>query len=844
MLSVTASTTLPANRTITLGANGGTINIPFTSGGSPDDGATTPTVRILGQITGPGGLTVTGGNGVNSPGSNSSYLLVLDSLTNNYSGNTIINNATVTNDNTITGVNILPPTTVLMLSNSAVFAFYSNTSSQTLAGLSGDSTTAIGSENNSSAAALTIDPAAGQSYTYYGNIGDVAVNGRGHSGSGGIALSLTFSGLGTEVLAGLKTDAGSTTITSGTVELANVNALAAGVVADNAVGNGLIFASSGQTYTVGGLSGSGNFSLSGLSGGSMTLNVNGNNTTTYSGIISGGGNLTLNGSGGTGVLYLTNTNAYAGGTTVSGGTLVINPNSALNSNTSLIGTGALTINAGATVEAYESAFGANSTQPPIVINGGVLNQAGSSNIHLGTVTMTAGTMSGLGGTDYTYLTPSTITTNSASTTALISVSTLELKATTTFNVAAGNSAAPDLVVSSQIVQDAATYGITKTGNGWMELTGSNTFAGGTTIGAGTLELGNVGALQNSTVTDNVANGGLIFATSGQAYKVGGLSGGGNITLSNVSGGSLTLNITGGTNTTLATTYSGVLSGNGGLTNSGDELVLNNVNTFSGPATISGGTLQLANFNAIKNSTLTDNATGGVSFASSGVYNVAGLAGSSSIALLGVSGGSVTLNISGSNNVASVYSGALTGSGGLTVAGSGVEVLAGSNTYAGPTTITSGTLQLGNGASNGSVSTATITDNSVLALDNGTAQTFSGLISGSGGLLKLGPNTLVLGNVGTAFSGSTTVSGGMLSIAADADLGQSRQRPPRPLSLSTAGDCKSPRFRPPIPPRSIAIEASRSALPAGRSKSRPSHRAHSARTRRPCSTAARSAAQAT
>ena len=85
-------------------------------------------------------------------------------------------------------------------------------------------------------------------------------------------INVTFSGLGTEVLSGLKVDTGSTTITSGTVELANVNALANSTLTNNAAGNGLIFANSG-TYNVGSLSGSGNIALNYGGSGALTLSL-------------------------------------------------------------------------------------------------------------------------------------------------------------------------------------------------------------------------------------------------------------------------------------------------------------------------------------------------------------------------------------------------------------------------------------------------------------------------------------------------------------------------------------------------------------------------------------------
>ncbi len=105
---------------------------------------------------------------------------------------------------------------------------------------------------------------------------------------------MTFSGLGTEVLSGTKLDTGTTTVTSGTVALANVNvlpngitannagtvellsvnALGNGVLTDNAASNGLAFAAGNAIYTIGGLTGSGNISLTAQDTNPAGLNIN------------------------------------------------------------------------------------------------------------------------------------------------------------------------------------------------------------------------------------------------------------------------------------------------------------------------------------------------------------------------------------------------------------------------------------------------------------------------------------------------------------------------------------------------------------------------------------------
>ena len=96
-------------------------------------------------------------------------------------------------------------------------------------------------------------------------------------------------------------------------------------------------------------------------------------------------------------------------------------------------------------------------------------------------------------------------------------------------------------------------------------------------------------------------------------------------------------------------------------------------------------------------------------------------------------------------------------------------LAGPNTFGGQTTITAGTLQLGNGSTLGAL-TGNVNDNGALAFNNNAAQTYAGVISGNGVLNALGTNVLVLTNTNT-FSGQTSiVSGGTLQLGNGATLG--------------------------------------------------------------------------
>jgi autotransporter-associated beta strand protein len=166
------------------------------------------------------------------------------------------------------------------------------------------------------------------------------------------------------------------------------------------------------------------------------------------------------------------------------------------------------------------------------------------------------------------------------------------------------------------------------------------------------------------------------------------------------------------------------------------------------------------------------------------------------------GGSIGLSTSGGNAIidtagnALTVSGLLSGSGNLIKAGSGTLALAATNRYVGNTTITAGTLQLGNAkaapnstiivgvdnglafgsgvtapilgglAGSGNVTLATV-DSSPLAValtvgGNNADTTYSGSLSGSGSLLKTGTGQLMLSGAST-YSGSTAVNAGQLMI---------------------------------------------------------------------------------
>ena len=200
-----------------------------------------------------------------------------------------------------------------------------------------------------------------------------------------------------------------------------------------------------------------------------------------------------------------------------------------------------------------------------------------------------------------------------------------------------------------------------------------------------------------------------------------------------------------------------------MTKTGNGILeLTGSNPFTGGAIISNGTLELGNPNAVEASVVTVNAANGLTFATSGLtYNATGLAGTANFALGDAGGNPLTLNVTGTSNA--TFYGAMTGGGPSRSNSSGTQVLAGSNTFTGTTTISTGTLQLGNAANAGSLAGA-IVDNSTLAFGTGLQQTFAGAISGSGNLAMTGAGVLWLQGSSIGYSGATLVTGGGVLVA--------------------------------------------------------------------------------
>ena len=428
-----------------------------------------------------------------------------------------------------------------------------------------------------------------------------------------------------------------------------------------------------------------------LGSGSVTNNAglmfNRSDVVTVNNVINGTGIVAQRG---TGTLILVGANGYSGGTTINGGTLQLGNSAAL-----------------------------GDADGSVMLTTGVLDLYGNS--------VAIGSLSGTGGT----ITDSGVTAGT-------SILTVNESTNTTY---------------AGILQDGGTrqVALTKEGVGTLTLSGVSTHVGGTTVEAGTLQLGGSNALGGSTGGLTV-NAGTVDL-HGYNTTVGSLNGtGGVITDNALDSGTTTLNVNSASGTS---SYAGILQDGASRTvalakGGASTLVLTGANTYSAGTTLNGGTLGFVN-DALGAGTVVF-AGGTLQWASGNTQDISGR-----IAVI-ASGKSAIFDTNG-NDI--VFNNTLSGTGSLTKTGSGVLTLVGVNSYTGGTTINAGTLRLGDETTNGSV-TGNIADNAALIFANSSALTYSGVISGSGSVTKNGLGTLTLSGIHT-YGGGTTLNSGIVNL---------------------------------------------------------------------------------
>ncbi|KXO75778.1 hypothetical protein AYJ56_09905 [Brucella anthropi] len=519
------------------------------------------------------------------------------------------------------------------------------------------------------------------------------------SGTGGIVKQ----GNGTQILTGANDFSGGTNFAAGGIVVGNNSAFGSGGITVN--GNAQLDNSASVS-----LANSINVT------GGATLSVNGSNGLTLGGVISGGGGLTKNGAA---TLMLGGSNTYTGGTTINSGTLMITSGGALASTgaMNLAGAGAaLDISGAVSPQSFGGLTGAAGTS--IAMGANSLTFGGAANTTFGGTIGGTGAIAKSGSGTQTLTGTNTFTggtTINAGTLALgaggalAAVGSVNLGAAGAgFDISGAGSnqtiGALSGVAGTGVTlgPNALTFGdatnqtfagtisgmggIVKQGSGTQTLTGTNTFTGGTIINTGTLALGAGGALAAAGSVNLGASGaGFDISGAGSNQTIGALSG---VAGTSVTLGPNTLSFGDATNQTFA----GTINGTGGIVKQGiGTQTLTGTNTYTGGTTINAGKLALGAGGALATGGFVNLGTASASFDISG-------AGSQTIgALSGEGGSNVTLDsntLTFGDATNQTFAGTISGTGGIVKQGIGTQTLTGVNTYSGLTSVTAGSLIIG------------------------------------------------------------------------------------------------------------------------------------------------------
>lgn len=306
------------------------------------------------------------------------------------------------------------------------------------------------------------------------------------------------------------------------------------------------------------------------------------------------------------------------------------------------------------------------------------------------------------------------------------------------------------------------------GGGAVVFTAEQRYTGSTTIDAGSV-MGLDGSGSIASSSQLIDNGTFDISGTTAGASIQSLTGSGQVTLG---GSTLTL-------TNAADTFSGTISGSGGVSLIGGTETLSCTNTYTGGTALHGGTLVISSDQNL------GDASGGLSF-NGGTLRTTAAVTTARAVTLGANGG--TIDTAGQHDL---FAGAIGGSGGLSVASSnqgGSLTLSGTNTYTGATVINSGaTLAL---TGTGSIAQSSgMTDNGTfdISATTGGAQVkglagngslvlgdrsliittnnnvFTGTISGTGQVAVQGTGLQTFNGNGAAYTGTTDISGGRLQV---------------------------------------------------------------------------------
>ncbi len=367
------------------------------------------------------------------------------------------------------------------------------------------------------------------------------------------------------------------------------------------------------------------------------------------------------------------------------------------------------------------------------------------------------------------------------------------------DIQSGMSGASGLIIDSTV-----------NSGGVIQFSAANTYAGTTTINSkGALKLAG-GANTIKTGNNIVVNGTLNMNNNAQTFDS--VTGSGSIT---TGGGALTVGVNNS-----SPTFSGIISDGGSVTKGGTgTLTLSGANTFSSGLTVLAGTvmgatsascfggsgtgpINLGDTSGNASATLFFSTSGGIVIANpitarSGSTGNTLTLGNANGGAFQTFSGAITLDhdatLEGTASAATTFSGSISGGSGVIANGRSVR-FANLNTYSGLTTINNGatllfqagpntikagndilvngTLNLNNYAQtfNSVTGNGTIrTGGGALTIGSGDSSSmFSGVISETGSLIKVGAGTLTLSGA-NSYTGDTTISAGTLTLADNAQM---------------------------------------------------------------------------
>jgi fibronectin-binding autotransporter adhesin len=420
-----------------------------------------------------------------------------------------------------------------------------------------------------------------------------------------------------------------------------------------------------------------------VSSGTPTITVN-NDQATISGVLAGTQGFADAGSG---TLVLTGANTYTGATTINSGSTLSavwtagGPFGVFASGNSIVNNGTLILTRNSNDSAFFGVITGSGTTT-VSGDGGYLNLGNGGDgiarlssqsdlmlnigLNLFKNAQTIGALNGNG----------TITSNTGGASGNVTLTLGNNNHSGTFGGVINNAGSESIAV-------------VKAGSGTQVLSGANTYAGGTTISGGVLQLGDGATLNGSVVGNITDNATLTFANPNPQ------------------------------------TYSGVIAGSGNLTKIGaGTLTLSGASTYAGNTAVDGGTLLLSSPGNMTQGTDLSVGDSGVS-GQSGTFSLNGSAlfrelGAGTVTIGAESGSTGTLNIGTTASGATLT----TGSGGMTInttgnvnIGSG-SVVKGTLNANGNVTINGGTLSVVN------TSAFNLATGATLTLQNGGTFTYA------------------------------------------------------------------------------------------------------------------------